>query len=159
MAEGTPWWIQGIYAVLVPLAVTMLLATIQQRRQLKAAAPRDEAETTAVLSGIQTNELKRMADETKRMAERMQELEDKADKADEKADRAQELAREQGDRINVLERKQRSAVQFIGYLISQWPSDRVIPVIPDDLVEDVGPHIKRPKWAAPAQETSEGPAE
>lgn len=145
MGEGLPTWLQVIYGALVPLIVGMLVLTYQQRQAHKAAAPRESAEQEALETRVQGETLDRIAKENERLSARIEALAVKADKAQTDADVAKALGREQGTRIEELERKQQSAIRFIGQLITSWPQMTPIPAIPADLAADVDPHIKRPK--------------
>ena len=132
------FWLTLVGSGVVATAIPALIAMLQNRSSLRAAAPLNEAEINATNLEAQGKTLDRISRENERLSEKIKSAQDDAAVAF-------ALAKDQGERLDVLERKQRSAVQFIGQLITLWPKSTPIPTIPHDLVEDVGPHIVWPK--------------
>lgn len=133
----TEFWLTLIGSCVVATTIPALFAMRQSREQLRQAKPHDDAQTNALNLEAQGKTLDRISRENERLSEKIQQAQDDAAVAF-------ALAKDQGERLEALERKQQSAVRFIGQLISVWPKSIPIPAIPNDLVEDVGPHIVWP---------------
>lgn len=137
-AEG---WVAAL--ALVGVLVQAVLGYVKDRNALAAAAPRQEVETSAQSIETQGKTLDRISKENERLARQNDKLEAQIESTASDARIAFALAKEQGERLDLLERKQQSAFRYIGQLVSAWPTTVVIPAIPDDLAEELG-HLRWP---------------
>lgn len=146
MLEAWPAWL-ALVGVLVKVAYDYL----HDKRTLESAAPREEAETSALNIKAQGETLDRISAENARLARQNERLEEQIENTASDARIAFALAKEQNERLDLLERKQQSAFRYIGTLVSAWPTTVVIPALPDDLVEDLG-HLRWPLPPTPPKE-------